>query len=269
MKKIVFLIISIIFAASVSAQTKSSFSIGCGMAKTHNVMLLPYTFKGINCNIIYDSEKRMNNNWTTWGDAILAVSPFMRIDYDLGTSANGDYSVDFELYLQKSFLKEIVDKNIFHFHAGFAASLQGNYQIFANDYGIYETLAKEFLAFGFSAGISTLFQLQLKKLMFQNHTSYMLLGASLYPNYMDTRPIINGFQDYFTAYTINKRNFVMNKFKIEFPLYINGKFINSFVLSHNLRFEHSTIKDNTYRRFIHTYNLGVIFKINKLNITES
>lgn len=111
-------------------------------------------------------------------------------------------------------------------------------------------------------------QYRLKNILLQNTTSCLLLGAFLYPNYTGDSPYYNGTKDYFTFVFINKRNYVENRFKIEFPLYIQGKLINSFAVYHDLKYESSIIKDNIFKRLEHSVNIGIIFSINKLNVID-
>jgi hypothetical protein len=252
---------------SAYSQGKHTLSFGAGTENAFNGMSLPYNFSGLNVNFIYDYEKALKKNWKTFFDIDLQAS-FLTLNQRF--SNNSEYNAhlnDYEINVGKSFLKRIINTKNFSFHAGLIMSFQGNYQIIYNAMAWDGLVNNDFLRLSLAEGVSTSFQLKLKRVIFQNTTSYLLLTASLHPNYSNDLPLFGGQnKDYFVLSTINKQDYLTNRFKIEFPLYIKGKFINSFVISHNLRYEHSTMKDNTYHKFAHTFNIGMIFQVKKLNI---
>jgi hypothetical protein len=249
-------------------QGKHTLSLGLGVENAYNGMLLPYNFSGYNFNFVHNYEKYMKKNWKTFFDINLQAS-FLTINQKFSANyENNAHMNDYEIKIGKSFLKKIISAGNFSFHAGFTSSFQGNYQTIYNTMILSDGLISDFLKLNLAEAISTSLQLKLKNILFQNNTSYLILSASLYPNYTNDSPLVGGseFKEYFVLSTINKINYLTNTFKIEFPLYINGKFINSFTISHNLQYEHSIIKDNIYHKFVNTFNIGLMFKVDKINV---
>jgi hypothetical protein len=238
------------------------------MESAYNGMLLPYNFSGYNFSFVHNYEKYMKKNWKTFFDINLHAS-FLTIDQKFSTDyENNPHMNDYEIKIEESFLKKIVSARNFSFHAGFTSSFQGNYQTTYSTIILSDGLISDFFKLTLAEAISTSLQLKLKRVLFQNNTSYVALSVSLYPNYTNNSPLFggSGWREYFVLSTINKRNCLTNTFKIEFPLYINGKFLNSFTVFHNLQYEHSTIKDNVYHKFVNTFNIGLMFKVDKINI---
>jgi hypothetical protein len=268
--KILFTIINLLiyFNAFSQTQDKHTLSLGLGMENAYNGMLLPYNFSGYNFSFVHNYERFMKKNWKTFFDINLHMS-FLTIDQKFPANyENNAHMNDYEVKIAKSFFKKIISTRNFSFYAGFTSSFQSNYQTIYNTMILSDGLISDFFKLDLTEAISTSLQLKLKSILFQNNTSYFVLSASLYPNYTNDFPLIGGskFKEYFVFSTVNKRNYLTNTFKIEFPLYINGKFINSFTVSHNLQYEHSIIKDNIYHKFVNNFNIGLIFKVGKINI---
>jgi hypothetical protein len=243
--------------------------LGYGIENAYNDMLLPYNFSGYSFSFLHNHEKYMKNNWKTFFDINLQVS-FLTINQKFSINyENNAHMNDYEINIGKSFLKKIIYVRNFSLHAGFTTSFQGNYQAVYNMIILSNGLiSSDFFKLNLAEAISVSLQLKLKNILFQNNTSYLLFNASLYPNYTNDSPLIGGseIREYFVLSTINKKNYLTNTFKIEFPLYISGKFINSFSIRHDLKYEHSMIKDNIYHKFVNTFNIGLIFKVDKINI---
>jgi len=270
MKKPITLLIGLVLAITAFSQGKHVFSLGHGTAETYNGMITPYNLSGTKIiHIAYSNEKLLKKEWKTFFETGMGISS-LKVDYDFANKLGSGqpFVREFDAFINKSFLKKVIETNRFTAHAGFITSVQGVYQV--TDYSSIPTThgghAIDFFQVGISEGISTSMQLKLKKIIFQNTTSYLMAGAFLYPNYTSDSPFYNGTRDYLTLAAINKRNYVENKLKVEFPLYIRGNFVNSFSISHDFKYEYSTIKDNVFRRFGHSINIGILFKIDKLKI---
>jgi hypothetical protein len=269
MKRLIAVLIGSLLCMIVFPQSKHTFSLGRGTANTFNGMVTPYNLSGTKIiGMTYGNEKLPGKEWKTFFDVDLDVS-WLRPDYDFANKLKKEqpFVLELDVHINKSFLKKVLEINGFTAHAGFITSVQGFYQIF--DYSAMPAILKaaDFFQIGISEGISASMQLKFKKVIFQNTASYLMAGAVLYPNYTSDSPFYNGGSgDYLTFATINKRNYIENRFKAEFPLYIKGKFVNSFSISHDFKYEYSTIKDNVFRRLGHSINIGILFKIDKLNM---
>ena len=259
---------------SFSQPSKHTLSLGLGVENAFNEMVLPYNFSGISFNIDYDFEKKLKESWKVFADADVHISSQF-LDHNF--SEQRRYKVNLNSYhvnIDLIFLRKIIEKGYFSLYAGLISSLQGTYQY--NNYStIYSTsyntpLPNSFTNTSLAKGVSISFQLQFKKLLIQNTTNYLLLTASLYPNYSGNSFVDgNNISHYFVLSSINERNYLANKFKIEFPLYIKGRLFSSFAFSYNMKYEYSTIKDNKYKRFSNIFGLGVIFKLSKLDIIKT
>jgi hypothetical protein len=53
-------------------------------------------------------------------------------------------------------------------------------------------------------------------------------------------------------------------FRVERPIYVRGRFINTFFIGYHFGYEYSTIRDNPVRSIDHTALLGVVFKISAM-----
>ncbi len=106
-------------------------------------------------------------------------------------------------------------------------------------------------------------------MIFQNTTSYLLLTASLYPNYPSRSAFVgNDTMNNMVISSVNERSYISNKLKVEFPLYIKGKLLSSFAFSYNIKYEYSTIKDNEYKRFSNIFGFGIMFRLSKIDIAK-
>lgn len=275
MKRLVTILISsLLLYINAYSQTQNTFSLGRGTTSTYNGMLIPYNLRG--CNVIslsYGNERLLKNDWKTLFDIGINKST-LRIDYNFANKLNSNQPgfLDFDVFINKSYLKQIVEVDKFTAYIGLITSAQGVYQatVYPDaSFDMTKDRLTHFLQVGVSEGISSSMQLRLKKVILQNTTSYLIAGVLLYPNYSSDNPLLyNGAGRHLTLAFINKRNYIENKFKVEFPLYIKGKFINSFSISHDFKYEYSTIKDNVFRRLGHTINVGILFKTDKLNISD-
>lgn len=269
LKRITVAVIGLLVCMTVLSQTKHTFSLGYGTENAFNGMITPYNLKGTKIiHLDYGNEKFLRKEWKSFFNAGMGISS-SRLDYDFANNLTSGqpYVLGFDASLHKSFLKRVLDRDMLTVHAGFITSIQGNYQV-----SEYTSIpgqgghAIDFFQIGISEGISASTQLRLKKIILQNTTSYLIAGAILYPNYSSDRPFNNKVGDYFTFTTVNKRNYVENRLKVEFPLYIKDKFINSFTLYHDFKYEYSTIKDNVFMRLEHSIHFGLLFKLEKFKI---
>lgn len=268
MKKLLLLTIFLLLCTTFFCQTKHTFSFGSGTNHLYNGMLTPYNWSGFRIiGLTYGNENRLNEDWKSFFNIGAGFSS-LTLDYNFANKLkNGQpFAKEIDFFINKSYLRKVMQVVDFDIYVGGLVSAQGVYQvaefIVAPTSDLY---AVDFFQIGVSGGLFTSLQLKWKSIIIRNTTSYLLLGALLYPNYTGDSPFYNGTKNYLTFATIDKRNFIENRLGIEFPLYIRGKFINNFSLYHDFKYEHSTLKDNIFTRFEHTFNMGVIFKIEKPN----
>ncbi|MDR1182393.1 MAG: hypothetical protein LBL13_10500 [Bacteroidales bacterium] len=259
-----------ITAGTAFSQSKHTLSSGAGKEHFFNGMMLALNFSGKSFNIDYDYEKYMKHNWKTFLNVNLAGAPSLNLSENFPVKPYYDTRViDIDVNLNTVFLKKIFEKGNFSFHTGFISSLQYNYNYLKmkHKYEIieasqfYEVSTSYSVKVNLSEGIATALRLKWKQFTFQDITSCLLFAACLHPNYADDNPIYNNgnFKDYFVLATINQRNCLTNKFKVEIPLNMKGKSAKGLAITHNLRYEHSTIKDNIFHRFSNIFYIGIIF----------
>lgn len=269
-KKTTLVIIGFMICMSILSQTKHTLSVGHGTENAFNGMITSYNLKGPKIiHINYGNERMLQKEWKSFFNAGMGISS-SKLDYNFANNLSlwQPYVLGFDASVNKSFLKKIIEREMLTIHAGLITSLQGNYQVSEYtsipDQGGH---AIDFFQIGISGGVSTSVQLKLRKAILQNTTSSMIAGAMLYPNYLSDNPFSNKrVGDYFVFTTVSKRNYVENRLKIEFPVYIKEKFINSFTLYHDFRYEYSTIRDNIFMRLEHSIHFGLLFKLDKFKI---
>ncbi|MDR1897297.1 MAG: hypothetical protein LBR10_10965, partial [Prevotellaceae bacterium] len=185
--------LNLFMMGSAFSQGKHSLSLGLGNEKVFNEMIIPYNFSGVNLSIDYNYENYMKRNWKTFFDINVAASPSLGLTQKFSNNTRFNSPVlSLDISVNKLYLKKLVEIRNFSFHAGIISSLQFNYQVTNSAILPNSTIdGSAFLRLDLAAGLSTSAQLKYKKFLFQNTASYLLLSASLYPNYSDDIPIFN------------------------------------------------------------------------------
>lgn len=253
------------------SQSKNTFSLGSGHDNIHNGFISPYNLKGTGIiNLNYEREKQKGNRYKTIS-SINFKGASLRLDHDfVNNLEKGPYNFNLGLSLDKIYLFKIYGNKKFNFWSGIVSSFQSNLQMVIYDAIInYRGEYNFFLNFGVSGGLSTSAQLKFEKFNIQNTSSFFLINAMLYPNYAYDLPLPGTYvPNYFTLSSVKRRQYLTNKLKAEFPLYISDKLVNSFSVSYLFNYENSSINDIAIRKYEHILSLGVIFKIGKIDVTK-
>ena len=266
-KKIAIAICMLISIHALS-QTKSTISLGRGVGSMHNSLLSPYNMDAVNfINGTYEKEKIKGERISLFDMNIGASS--LDLDYNFANKIEeGSFGLEIGGSINQKYLYKLYALNRFSFYAGFAASLQAQYQVMAyNPVVTSENISTVFSMLSASGGVATSAHLRFKKVILKNTTSSLLLNAMLYPHYGYDIPLVGESATNYLIFTsIDKRFWLSNKLQADFPLYLKGKFINSFSVSYITCYENAAINGITYMRLDHIFNLGLIFKISKLNV---
>jgi hypothetical protein len=254
------------------SQSKSTFSLGSGYENAHNGFISPYNYTGSGViNFNYENEKLKSKSYKTINN-INFKGASLRLDHDFMNNLDkGPYNFNLRLSIDKNYLFELYGGNQFSFWSGFVSSFQSNLQVVIHDAATinYRTDYYFFLNFGLSGGLATSAQLKFKKFNIQNTCSFFLINAMLYPNYAYDLPLPGTYvPNYFTFSSVKRRQYLTNKLKVEFPLYIADELVNSFSVSYLFNYENSSINDIAIRKYEHILSLGVIFKIGKIDVTD-
>jgi hypothetical protein len=264
-------LLCLLFSIYTFSQSKSTFSLGSGYDNIHNGFISPYNLTGSGIlNLNYENEKLKSNRYRTI-NSINFKGSSLRLDHDfVNNLEKGPYNFNLGLSIDKSYLFKIYGDKKFSFWSGFVSSFQSNLQMVIYDAIIdYRAEYKFFLNFGVSGGLSTSAQLKFKKFNIQNTSSFFLINAMLYPNYAYDLPLPGTYvPNYFTFSSVKRRQYLTNKLKVEFPLYIADELVNSFSVSYLFNFENSRINDIAIRKYEHILSLGVIFKIGKIDVAH-
>lgn len=259
-----------LISAQAFSQSKSTFSLGGGYENMLNAFISPYNLRGTGVvNFNYENEKFKNERYKTISSINLKGAS-LEFDHNfMNKLDNGPYNLMIGLFIDKNYLFNLYESGSFDFWGGFISSIQSNFEFIVYDAIInYRPEYSFFLNFGVSGGLATSAKLKFNKFTVQNTSSFLLLNAMLYPNYAYDLPLPGTYvPNYFTLSSLKKRQCLTNKLKVEFPLYISGKLVNSFSVSYLFNYQNSSINDIAIRKYEHIFSLGFIFKIDKIDIT--
>jgi hypothetical protein len=176
-------------------------------------------------NINYENEKLKSDIYKSITSINMGASA-LRLDYDFVNKLDkGPYNFNLGISINRNHLLKLYEFNHFSFWSGFVYSIQSSSQVISYQAVIeFEPTYHLFLNFGVSGGLSTSARLQFNKFIVQNTSSFFLINAMLYPNYVFDLPLPgNHVPNYFTLSSVNKRKYLTNRFQVDFPLYLNDK----------------------------------------------
>ncbi|MDR1342620.1 MAG: hypothetical protein LBK18_05100 [Prevotellaceae bacterium] len=262
-------IIIILAALAASAQGrgedgKFSSAFGVGGKRAYNNMLIPYEFSG--------SSYGLQLEWQTLNPGMWLSDMQLNLRYNVLFASNR--AIDVKIlnaaqerlgataqYRRMVKVAALLDRRL-SLYAGGSAGVNVEYEFF-----IDATFSSAFLTLDFSLGAALYAEYRLGATLFAGSFSMPLVAGTFYPHY-GTGYIpfssAGSAADYFVMAPVGTLNRVSSDFRVERPIYIGGRFINTFFLGYHFGYEYSTIRDNPVRSIDHTVLLGVVFKISAM-----
>jgi hypothetical protein len=243
---------------------KFSSALGVGPQQNYNDMLHPYNFNGVAYSLYLEWQQISAKNW--WSDIKIRLHYAPLYASDGATllpiyNAN-QYFLSADIHYQSGKKITPLSGKTFSLFAGGSIDFMAYYQIF------YDTAtAKSFCPVDGSFGIFLTGIYKAGRITVSNNFSMLLLAGSFYPHYGNANPFTSAGTgaNYFLMAPVGKLNRMNNYLKIEIPVFIKSKLLNTFFIGYDFTYEYSTIRDNLIRDVGHSVLVGMVFRLSKLS----
>lgn len=250
-------------AQSQGKEGKFGSALSVGAKRSYNNIFVPYEFNGGDYGLLLE--------WRLPSSALWLSDAKLSLQYATLYAANSATDIKIFNAAQKCLgakmqyqrmvkIATLLNRRLSLYAGGSAGSGAGYDVLIDTDYSSY------FLTVDFSLGASLYAEYQLGKSLFSANFSAPLVTGVFYPHYGTYLPFLSvgDAWSYFVVAPIGKLSRVSSYLKAESPIYICGKFINTFFLGYHFGYEYSTIRDNPVRTIDHTFLLGIVFKISPM-----